>query len=98
MANRDEGALKTVGWGPFALPGERKRLRAAEERRLAEVEATSAPDDAASSSSEAITPAMSLQRINEMLRSKSTEVMWLCNVSRLHLTKLGDASDQEIRD
>ena len=39
MAKRDEGALKTVGWGPFALRGERKRLREAEDRRLAEVAA-----------------------------------------------------------
>src|SRR4051812_35367715 len=40
MARRDEGVLKTVGWGPFALPGERKRLRKAEDELVAEVEAT----------------------------------------------------------
>jgi hypothetical protein len=38
MDRRDEGPFDTVGWGPFALPGERKRLREAEQRRIAEVE------------------------------------------------------------
>ena len=41
MESRDEGALETVGWGPFALRGERKRLREAEARRLEEVKAAS---------------------------------------------------------
>jgi hypothetical protein len=40
MARQDEGPLDTVGWGPFALRSERKRLRVAEERRMAEVAAT----------------------------------------------------------
>jgi hypothetical protein len=39
----DGGPFDTVGWGPFALPGERERLREAEERRVAEVEKMAAP-------------------------------------------------------
>jgi hypothetical protein len=33
----DEGPIQTVGWGIFALPGERKRLRKKEEARMAEM-------------------------------------------------------------
>lgn len=33
----DEGPIETVGWGLFALPGERERLRQKEVRRTAEV-------------------------------------------------------------
>lgn len=31
------GPFDNVGWGPFALPGERRRLRRAEQRRMAEM-------------------------------------------------------------
>jgi hypothetical protein len=34
----DEGPVQTVGWGVFALPGERERLREKEAARMAEVE------------------------------------------------------------
>ena len=37
--NTDEGPFDNVGWGPFALPGERKRLREQEAARVAEVNA-----------------------------------------------------------
>jgi hypothetical protein len=40
MPRQDEGPLDTVGWGPFTLPTERKRLSAAEAARMAEVAAT----------------------------------------------------------
>jgi hypothetical protein len=40
VSKQDEGPFDTVGWGPFALPGERKRLRAAEAARLAEIRKT----------------------------------------------------------
>lgn len=33
----DVGPLENVGWGPFAWPGERKRLAAAEARRLEKI-------------------------------------------------------------
>ena len=52
MIRDDEGPFDTVGWGPFALPGERKRHRQAEQRRMAELEsmatpaATGEPDEA----------------------------------------------------
>src|SRR3712207_466845 len=39
MVRREEGPLDTVGWGPFALFGERKRLREAEKRRTEEINA-----------------------------------------------------------
>ncbi len=37
MGRNDEGPLTKVGMGPFPLPGERKRMRDAEQRRVAEV-------------------------------------------------------------
>jgi flagellar biosynthesis GTPase FlhF len=33
----DEGPIRTVGWGRFALPGERKRLRETEAARMVEM-------------------------------------------------------------
>src|SRR5687768_15698661 len=37
MAGSEQAPLDTVGWGPFPLFGERKRMQRAEEQRLAEV-------------------------------------------------------------
>ncbi len=47
MSAGGEGAIKTVGWGPFALRGERQRLRKAEARRLREVAAIRRAEPAA---------------------------------------------------
>src|SRR4051794_20085615 len=74
MARRDEGGLKTVGWGPFALFGQRKRLREAEARRLAEVDALSPAPDVSPPPSNEARGSISLARINEMFRSQHLEL------------------------
>jgi hypothetical protein len=43
MSQHDEGPFDTVGWGPFPLPGERKRLSRAEAARQVEVNGLVSP-------------------------------------------------------
>src|SRR5688572_17478986 len=70
MAAHDEGALETVGWGPFALFGERKRLRELEKLRLAEVEAMAAREDPVTTPADPLTESTALARLNKLLKDK----------------------------
>src|SRR4051812_23508953 len=61
MVKRDDGPLDTVGWGPFALFGERKRLRLAEARRLAAVTVQEPRVEASDAAKDADAPSLELR-------------------------------------